>query len=104
MERDTSEEILAELIGVFVGESRKRIEEIDDLAEGPLEDLVAAAHAIKSSASTFGARHLQQLAAAVEQRARDGEEGAGEDVSALVEAAERTLAAYTERFGPWETS
>ena len=102
LENETSRELVTEIIGIFIKETGERL---DDLREaGTRQDppsVIAAAHAVKSSAGTFGALRLQAAAGRVELLGRQGKE---EESIALIESVaditEKTLRLYAERYHP----
>ncbi|HRY18482.1 MAG TPA: PAS domain S-box protein [Candidatus Competibacteraceae bacterium] len=69
--RDTSEELLPELAGIYLEETRKRIPTLHRLhLEENFCDLEMQAHSLKSGAGAFGVLRLQRLAFSLEQAAR----------------------------------
>jgi len=68
---DTSEELLPELVGIYLEETRKRIPTLHRLhLEENFYDLEMQAHSLKSGAGAFGVLRLQNLAFGLEQAAR----------------------------------
>jgi len=68
---DTSEELLPELVGIYLEETRKRIPVLHRLyTDGNLPDLEIQAHGMKSGSGAFGALKLQNLAFGMEQAAK----------------------------------
>ena len=62
------------MLDVFLNEARQRLETVTDLvANGDIQGIGDQAHAMKSSAGTFGARRLHFLAKAVETACRANE-------------------------------
>jgi len=100
LESETSRELLAEIIGIFIQETGERMGDLQ--AAGARQDspsVVAAAHAVKSSAGTFGALRLQAVAGRVELLGREGEEAeAIALIESVVEISDRTLRLYAERY------
>ena len=63
--------------------------------------MIAAAHAVKSSAGTFGALRLNEAAGQVELLGRQGkEEESIALIESVVEISGKTLRLYAERYGP----
>ena len=69
---ETSPEMLPEIVSIFIKEMEERINSlpvaVDELDR---DELIARAHAIKSSAGTFGALGLEDSARRIEQLGRD---------------------------------
>jgi HPt (histidine-containing phosphotransfer) domain-containing protein len=64
---------VVQLIDVFVAQGRERIEAAERAAtERDADAIVAAAHALKSSAGNLGAASLGECAAEIERRGRTG--------------------------------
>jgi HPt (histidine-containing phosphotransfer) domain-containing protein len=62
-----------QLIDVFIAQGRERIEAAERAAtERDAEAIIAAAHALKSSAGNLGAGSLGECAAEIERRGRTG--------------------------------
>ena len=80
----------AEMIGLFISYGGTKVAETR-LAQqaGNLADVAAAAHPVKSSAGNVGAVRVQELAAQIEQSARDGKT---EAVTLQVDELERAFA------------
>ena len=100
LENETSRELVTEIIGIFIKETGERLDELREA--GTREDpssVIAAAHAVKSSAGTFGAMRLQAAAGRVELLGRQGKE---EESIALIESvldiSDKTLRLYAERY------
>ena len=100
LERETSSELLIEVIGMFVQEAAEHVTALGNACElVDLESIVAEAHAIKSSAGTFGAERLQDIAGRVETLGR--QDNCGEAIALfgeLAATAECTLNIYAERY------
>ena len=97
--RDTSPEMMPEMLQLFEEELKQRRQECSQgLADRDRLALAESAHALKSCAGTFGAVRLQQAARTLEQRARS--ETALADVTAMTQALintlDATLAAYRQ--------
>jgi PAS domain S-box-containing protein len=74
LEQDTSPQAVPAMLDVFLKETRERLETVTDLmANGDIQGIGDQAHAMKSSAGTFGARRLHLLAKAVETACRANE-------------------------------
>ena len=102
LESETSRELMTEIIGIFINETGERLDELRKA--GTREDppsVIAAAHAVKSSAGTFGALRLQAAAGQVELLGRQGKK---EESIALIESVvditDKTLRLYAERYRP----
>lgn len=71
LERDTSTEVLPEILGIFVEETKKRLEKIlvhsDNKEWSAIEN---EAHTLKSSSGSFGAFPLQEVAKNIEEESR----------------------------------
>lgn len=98
MVRDLSPQAVKELLGVFMAETRRRL----DLAEKAVDDEDLAAlemhtHTIASSAKTFGAPALHQLARNIEDACVKKDPGALKSLPRLRTLVEHSLAA-TETF------
>ena len=98
--QDTSPEMLPEIVSIFIKEMQDRIEDFPtDINSLRRDDLVARAHAIKSSAGTFGAQRLMEVARHIEQLARDGEvDQARSDVSDMLATGRDTLETYRQHY------
>jgi HPt (histidine-containing phosphotransfer) domain-containing protein len=102
LENETSRELVTEIIGIFIKETGERLDELREA--GTRQDppsVIAAAHAVKGSAGTFGALRLQAAAGRVELLARQGKE---EESIALIESvldiSDKTLRLYAEGYRP----
>lgn len=68
--------LLRELIELFELEVKQELDELAQaLTAGDCGKAAAAAHNLKGNAGTFGAKHMQELAAAINQAARAGQTG-----------------------------
>lgn len=73
LERPGKEGFLARILGVFLTDARKRVDEISRATEeGEPEALAMAAHALKSSAYYVGAHRLAEMCRQVEELAEHG--------------------------------
>jgi HPt (histidine-containing phosphotransfer) domain-containing protein len=73
LEKETSHELVTQIIGIFIRETGERMAALLEAgSQQQLEGIVAEAHAIKSSAGTFGAVLLQEIAGRVELLGRQG--------------------------------
>ena len=62
-----------ELIDIFIAQGRERLTAAErGIADGDVAAIVAAAHALKSSAGNLGARPLGECAAEIERRGTAG--------------------------------
>ena len=95
--RDTSAEIVPKMLAAFCRETRSRIDILRQIGEHEPTDfkqLQHEAHTLKSSAATFGATELNQIAAAVELACRNGDfENASGMLDALIDSGKRALQA-----------
>ena len=99
---ETSAELMTEIMGVFINETGERLDDLCKAgARGDSSSVIAAAHAVKSSAGTFGAMRLYAAAGRVELLGRQGKE---EESIALIESVaditDKTLQLYSERYRP----
>jgi len=70
---DAGSEAVGELLETFLQEMEDRVGEMVSLAEqGAVEELGRNAHSLKSSSGSFGARRMQEVAAAIEQACTEG--------------------------------
>jgi CheY-like chemotaxis protein/HPt (histidine-containing phosphotransfer) domain-containing protein len=101
MARQTSEQVVGEIVGIFIRETRERLRQLHGLsAHVDSETLVSAGHAIKSSAATFGAERLQDAAQKLEALARMGEiDRAVAAIETILESGEEAMQAFTEQYG-----
>ena len=104
--QETSPEILPEIVNVFIDEMQERIDQFpSDISALDADDLVSRAHAIKSSAGTFGANRLMEAARDIEQLARDGEiDQARSQISSMLETGRSTLVTYRHHYVTDNTS
>ena len=73
LEADGAPDLLADLIGLFQQETPPLLDSIHDaVATGNADKLRAAAHTLKGSSSSLGARGLAALSADLEGRGREG--------------------------------
>ena len=72
LEQDAGPAATGELIAIFLDEMSTRVERMASAAAGDTATLAEDAHALRSSAGTFGARRLQHLAAAIEGACKIG--------------------------------
>ena len=76
--RDTDPEIVPELIAVFLDDARQRISRISDAIESADYQVMAAeAHALGSSAATFGLPGIHTIARRCEHSLREGHPSEG---------------------------
>lgn len=104
--QETSPQMLPEIVSIFIGEMQQRIDDFPaDVTALDVDELIARAHAIKSSAGTFGAQRLMTVASQVEKHARDGElDRARSAVDRMLETGRETLRVYKQQFGPESTT
>jgi PAS domain S-box-containing protein len=80
--RDTSPEMLPRMLAAFRAEAISRVQAISEHLSPPaVEQLQREAHSLKSSAGTFGAFDLQQLAHKLEHACRNDQLGDVEDTA-----------------------
>ena len=73
LEQDAGPAATGDLIAIFLNEMSTRVERMASAAAaGDTATLAEDAHALRSSAGTFGARRLQHLAAAIEGACKIG--------------------------------
>ena len=84
-------ELLSELVRLFIGDAPKQIQEIHAaLAEGSATRIEYAAHSLKGSAASLGAKGLAAAARKLELRGRDGQlDGSESDCADLAKEWER---------------
>ena len=76
LEQDTSPDAVPAMLEIFLKETGQRLDVVTGmLADGDLKGIAEQAHAMKSSAATFGAHRLRLLAEAVESACRENERG-----------------------------
>ncbi len=93
---DGDEELLSEMIGLFLEDAPRRLDHLRRAWENGDQDGVAeAAHALKGMAGHFGAEALRRQAAELERAARSGQASAAE-LDRLTELT-RTVVNYLER-------
>lgn len=87
LESDTSPKVMPLLLATFRRETARRVAAVSRLRSAQnLHALRREAHSLKSSAGTFGAASLQQLARELESSCRDGENGPAGDLAAAIVA------------------
>ncbi len=70
---DAGPEAVGELLETFLKEMEDRVDDMVSLAQkGAVEALGRNAHSLKSSSGSFGARRMQEVAAAIEQACSEG--------------------------------
>ncbi len=97
LEKETSRELITDIIGIFIKETGEHLEALREAGKNQDQaSVVSEAHAIKSSAGTFGAIRLQEMAGRVEMLGRQGETT---QAIAMIDSVEdislRTLEIYT---------
>jgi len=100
LEEETSRELLTEIIGIFIKETNERMKALREAAERrETPAIIAEAHAIKSSASTFGANRLRELSGRVEVLALQNKQAeAIAAVDAVEDVTHRTLKLYGREY------
>jgi len=96
--RDTSPEMLPRMLAAFRAEAISRVQAISEHLSPPaVEQLQREAHSLKSSAGTFGAFDLQQLAHKLEHACRNDQLGDVEDTAhSITEAWDRVAIALDQ--------
>jgi PAS domain S-box-containing protein len=85
--RDTSPELVPELVGLFVADARERIARIASaLQEERLEVVDHEVHALGSSSATYGLPAMHRLARRCEEALRAGDETRGRELAAALVA------------------
>lgn len=100
LEIETSPELLTEIIKIFVSETGERLAALREAgSKQEVESVISEAHAIKSSASTFGASLLEEVAGRAELL---GRQGRLEESIALIESIEEisneTIELYSAKY------
>ncbi len=100
LEKETSRELLIEIINVFMGETGERMAGLNEAGKQQSQSLVITqAHAIKSSAGTFGANRLQEAASRVEVLGRQGKlEQAIAAIDLVDDVVQKTFQIYTRHY------
>ena len=100
LENETSSELLTEIINIFVRETGERLAALREAAsQQERESVIAEAHAIKSSAGTFGATLLQEVAGRTEMLGRQGKlEESIASIESVEEVSNETLKLYTAEY------
>ena len=97
---ETSPEMLPEIVSIFIKETEERINSLPvavDELDG--DELIARAHAIKSSAGTFGALRLEDSARRIEQLGRDDKlDEARSEIASMLETGRKTLDLYRQHY------
>jgi len=98
MLRDLDFDVVLHLVETFVAELLERSALLRDAAaRGELTDLQHEAHALKSSAATYGAAEVAQLGEAIDPPCRDGRrDDALAGAEALGPATKRAAAAFAD--------
>lgn len=101
LEANTSRERLPRIIGILVKETRIRLDKVENALETEdVETLVQEAHALKSTAGTFGATRFQEAARIVELSGREGDtETAMAAAATLPELGTSAIEALADRYG-----
>ncbi len=100
LERDTSPAILIKMLKIYIKELYKRLTSINkDLNENNLNQAGVAAHALKSSSLTFGAKVLHLEAKAIEKACQENDlETAKEHLIVLEKQAIPTLEQFKKSY------
>jgi CheY-like chemotaxis protein len=97
--RDTSPEMLPRMLAAFLEEAASRVKAISQHLSPPaVEQLQREAHSLKSSAGTFGAFELQQLALELELACRNGRLGDAEQTARSITKAWDEVALELDRY------
>jgi len=104
--KETSGELLTEIIGIFISETAENLVALQKAGKDrKYESVIAEAHAIKSSAGTFGALPLREIAGRVELLARQGKHDESIAlIDSVEETATETLHLYKTTYFPSEGS
>ncbi len=100
LEKETSRELLIEIIRVFICETGERMAGLNEAGKQRSQSLVTSqAHAIKSSAGTFGANRLQEAAGRVEVLGRQGKlEQAIAAIDLVDDVVQKTFQTYASHY------
>ncbi len=100
LEKEVSRELLIEIIRVFLCETGERMAGLNKAGKQQSQSLVITqAHAIKSSAGTFGANRLQEAASRVEVLGRQGKlEQAFAAIDLVNDVVQKTIQIYTSHY------
>lgn len=89
LEAALGQPVIPEVIGVYLDDGPRRLDGLREaLARGDAADLEGVAHSLKGSSGNVGARRVQELCLAIEERAKAG------DVAAVGPLLERLEDAY----------
>jgi HPt (histidine-containing phosphotransfer) domain-containing protein len=105
LEKETSPELITQIIGIFIRETGERMAALLEAgSHQQLQDVVAEAHAVKSSAGTFGAMLLHDVAGRVELLGR--QDKLAESIAligSVNEVSKKTLKLYSKLYPGAET-
>jgi CheY-like chemotaxis protein/HPt (histidine-containing phosphotransfer) domain-containing protein len=95
---ESGEEFISNIIEVFLADMSERVRVADlQVSSHDNAGLAATAHAIKGSCGHFGAAHLMQLCAAIEDQFRKGKtDGINAAVSSMIAETERVRSALRD--------
>ena len=92
------EELLVQLLGMFLEDNAARVAELIAGTDGDLEGVRRAAHALSGSCSTAGAAQLAALAKTMETDAKAGRPPAAGAVQAIAREFEAVAATLRARY------
>lgn len=97
---DTGDDIVGVLVGEFLSEAERRVQEVADAARtGDFARLGFEGHALKSTCATFGAARLGARAAGIERAVKDGADATAVSGADGIEAEfKATATAFRARF------
>lgn len=98
--KDTSDELVPEMITVFIKELKKRLNHLQQATEHKQLDIIATeAHTLKSSSGTYGALKLQALAIEIDTACKVSEHEKALHLSkSIIELIQNTIDKYSQRF------
>lgn len=90
---EDAEEFIADLVNTFLEDSRKQIDSIKNgLQSADFDAVKQAAHTLKGSSANVGLEYLSELAAAVEEAAKQNSiEGARDSFNSLLDGYEISI-------------
>lgn len=97
MSNDLSIDILDEMLELFISESLKRLDNVQELLElHDFKEIGNQAHALKGSSATFGAKLLAPVAEKLELACKDNRNSEAESLTIdLIDIGKQTIDAYT---------
>jgi len=100
LENDTSSELMPSMIKIFIEELNRRVNSLAACIEKELYDQIEKeSHALKSSAKTFGAVKIADLASEIDTLCKNGSFSlVSEKTRLLLEHAEPTVTELTNKY------